>query len=89
MMDQLKEITMKTQAPFILWLGPKSFLVVDHPDDIQVVMNSKGCIEKSYIYRFFNGGLGFFSASGRFKFYFLAHSFIKYIKSHFTLNPVL
>lgn len=66
MMDQIIEIATKNQSPFMLWLGPKSFFFVDHPDDIQVVMNSKGCIEKSYLYRFFNGGLGFFSASGTF-----------------------
>lgn len=64
MMDEINEIAKKNQSPFMLWLGPKSFFFVDHPNDIQVVMNSKGCIEKSYLYRFFNGGLGFFSASG-------------------------
>lgn len=66
MMEQLKSLTLKNQTPFVLWLGPKSFLFVDHPDDISCVMNSKGCIEKSYVYRFFNGGLGFFTASGKF-----------------------
>lgn len=30
----------------------------------QIVMNSKGCIEKSDVYRFFNRGVGLFAAPG-------------------------
>ncbi|XP_055317506.1 cytochrome P450 4c21-like [Sitodiplosis mosellana] len=62
MMEVLKDILFKTKIPFVFWLGPKSFLVIDHPDDIQTVMNSNSCIEKSDIYQFFNRGVGLFSA---------------------------
>lgn len=63
-MDTLREVFNKQRTPFIGWLGPKCFLVIDHPDDVQVVMNSKDCIEKGDLYRFFNRGVGLFAAPG-------------------------
>ena len=60
----MKEEYTKTERPFLGWLGTKCFVVIDHPDDIQVVINSRSCIEKSDVYRFFNRGVGLFSAPG-------------------------
>ncbi|XP_055308415.1 cytochrome P450 4c21-like [Sitodiplosis mosellana] len=62
LMEVLEDIPSKTKIPFVFWLGPKSFLVIDHPDDIQTVMNSNGCMEKGYIYNFFNRGTALFAA---------------------------
>lgn len=63
-MMEIVQDMVKQPTPFIGWLGPKCFLFIDHPDDIQVVLSSKGCIEKSDIYRFFNRGVGLFAAPG-------------------------
>lgn len=63
-MELVKDIARESKVPFVCWLGPKSFIVIDQPDDIQTVMNSSGCIEKSEIYKFFNRGLGIFAAPG-------------------------
>ncbi|XP_055317519.1 probable cytochrome P450 313a4 [Sitodiplosis mosellana] len=49
-MDILKEEYSKQQTPYLNWFGLKCFLIIDHPDDIQMVMTSKSCIEKSNIY---------------------------------------
>lgn len=64
MLDIINAVMAQQQTPFLAWLGPKCFIVIDHADDIQVVVNSKGCIEKSDIYRFFNRGVGLFTAPG-------------------------
>lgn len=58
-----KEIGQRTE-PFYGWLGNKCFIIVDKPEDIQVVTTSKNCIEKSDVYRFFNRGVGLFAAPG-------------------------
>lgn len=63
-MDTLRDLLFNNKIPFVGWMGPKSFLIIDHPKDIQIVMNSKGCIEKSDIYKFFNRGVGLFAAPG-------------------------
>lgn len=63
------------QTPFLGWLGPKCFIVIDHPDHVQIVMNSKSCIEKSEVYRFFNRGVGLFTAPGT-KFIVFAYFFL-------------
>lgn len=63
-MDTLRDMLSNTKLPAIAWLGPKSFFVVDHPEDIQIVMNSRGCLEKSDMFRFFSRGIGLFVAPG-------------------------
>lgn len=63
-MEVLEEAFSQQKTPFLGWMGPKCFIVIDHPDDVQIVMNSKGCIEKSHVYRFFNRGVGLFTAPG-------------------------
>lgn len=63
-MEILKEHLFKINIPFMCWLGPKNFLIIDHPDDIHTVMNGKECMEKSDMYRFFNRGVSLFAAPG-------------------------
>lgn len=63
-LDILRDVIAQQKTPFVAWLGPKCFVAIDHPDDIQVVVNAKGCLEKSEIYRFFNRGVGLFTAPG-------------------------
>ncbi|XP_031638168.1 cytochrome P450 4c21-like [Contarinia nasturtii] len=60
-LDTLKDLC-NNKTPFVGWFGPQSFVVIDHPDEIQTVMNAKGCIEKSLLYNFFNRGIGLFAA---------------------------
>lgn len=68
-MKVLKDVFSKTKVPFVVWLGLKSFVVIDHPDDIETVMNSNACIEKSDLYNFFNRGVGLFTAPGNYFLY--------------------
>lgn len=65
MSDIIRAEIAQQKTPFLAWLGPKCFMIIDHPDDIQIIVNSKSCIEKSDIYRFFNRGVGLFIAPGR------------------------
>lgn len=60
--DLLKKEIGQRSEPFYGWLGNKCFIIVDKPEDIQVV--TKNCIEKSDVYRFFNRGVGLFAAPG-------------------------
>lgn len=64
MMDILRNMFHKQQTPFLGWLGTKCFMIIDHPDDLQVVLTSKATMEKGDLYRFFNRGVGLFSAPG-------------------------
>lgn len=64
MMEVLKDLLEKSPAPFVAWLGLKCFIIVDHPEDVQVIMSSKGTMEKGDNYRFFNRGVGLFAAPG-------------------------
>lgn len=61
-MSALKYLLSECQTPFVTWLGPKAFVMIDHADDIQTVLNAKGCLEKGDIYRFFNRGAALLSA---------------------------
>lgn len=64
MMEIIEEVIYSRATPFMAWLGPKYFMVIDHPNDIQCVMNAKGCSEKSDIYRFFNAAASLLAAPG-------------------------
>lgn len=44
------------------WLGPKLFVFIDNPEDIQVVLNSPNCLEKAEIYRFIRSLNGLFTS---------------------------
>lgn len=88
MMDVLKEEYIKYQTPYLSWFGPKCVLVIDHPEDIQVVLTSKSCIEKSDLYRFFNHGAGLFGAPGKNMFAFMFWNLFVYIHMFmFILQP--
>lgn len=70
MMEVVEKEYKENKTPYLSWLGPKCILVVDHPDDIQAVLTSKACIEKSDIFRFFSDihGKSLFAAPGEFFF---------------------
>lgn len=36
-MEVLEKSFFKEKTPFLGWLGPKCFIIIDHPDDIQVM----------------------------------------------------
>lgn len=56
-------------AIFRLWLGPKLYLILNNPEDIQLVLNSNKCINKDDAYvrleDLYGDGDGFFKKSGR------------------------
>lgn len=49
------------------WLGPMFVTIcIDHPDDLQTILNSKDCLDKSYMYRFMPAGDGLLTANGNY-----------------------
>lgn len=54
---------------FRLWLGSKLYLILNNPEDIQLVLNSNNCINKDDVYdrleHLYGDGDGFFKKSGR------------------------
>lgn len=50
--------------PRKVWFGPILGLVVTHPDDLEVVFNSRDCQDKPYLYKFFKADNGLFTANG-------------------------
>lgn len=61
--DQLQKLLQQFQSPAKIWFGPVLALLIDDPEDLQVVMNSNDCLEKSYVYNFFGCDKGLFAAS--------------------------
>lgn len=61
--DQIQKLLQKFQSPAKIWFGPVLALLIDDPDDLQVVLNSGDCLEKSYVYSFFGCDKGLFAAS--------------------------
>lgn len=49
-------------SPAKMWFGPLLVILIDNPEDLQVVLNSPDCLEKASIYKFFNCPLGLFEA---------------------------
>ncbi|XP_062557032.1 uncharacterized protein LOC134221879 [Armigeres subalbatus] len=58
----LNDITKTYPSPCRAWLGPKMFVFIDNPEDMQVVLNSTNCLEKADLYRFFRCEKGLFSS---------------------------
>ncbi|KXJ83621.1 hypothetical protein RP20_CCG003848 [Aedes albopictus] len=58
----LNDITKTYPSPCRAWLGPKLFVFIDNPEDMQVVLNSPNCLEKADLYRFFRCEKGLFSS---------------------------
>lgn len=54
----------ETKTPFYAWFGGALVLVIDDPDDAHKVLTSKSCMEKGFVYKFFNMGTSLFTAPG-------------------------
>lgn len=64
MMKEAVEFMEQMDTPFYAWFGGALVMVIDHPDDVFTVLNSKSCMEKAFVYRFFNMGASLFTAPG-------------------------
>ena len=60
----LMDITKDYDSPCKAWLGPKCFVIIQRPEDMQSVLNSQHCIDKSEIYQFFGARKGLIVAGG-------------------------
>lgn len=49
------------------WIGTKLAVVCNDPADIKLILMSKNCVDKPYLYRFIGGGDGLFSSHGMFE----------------------
>lgn len=50
------------QSPAKMWSGPLLIVLIDNPEDLQVVLTSPHCLEKASIYKFFGCSQGLFAA---------------------------
>lgn len=64
MMKEAVEFMAQTTTPFYAWFAGALVLVIDHPDDAYTVLTSKSCMEKAFVYKFFNMGDSLFTAPG-------------------------
>jgi cytochrome P450 len=64
----IREQLKKYGSPLRIWLGPKLFIVLDHPDDAQIIMHSSNSSYKGDVYKFFdfykNGSGGLLTFNG-------------------------
>lgn len=63
-MDIFIELTATLPTPSRLWLGPKLVIIIGKAEDMQIILNSANCLEKTYVYKFFEKNVGLFSAPG-------------------------
>nr|WCC58122.1 cytochrome P450 [Pharsalia antennata] len=66
LLSQLLKLTDPYTSPGRLWLGPRLFVFVKDPDQLQVLMQSSKMSTKSFVYRFLEPfmGKGLFTSSG-------------------------
>lgn len=64
MMKEAVEFMEQMNTPFYAWFGPALVMVIDHPDDVHTVLTSRSCMEKAFVYKFFNMGASLFTAPG-------------------------
>lgn len=60
--DLYNEISNSYERIGKIWCGPMLVILIDHPDDIKVVLNSKYCLDKPEVYRFTGLGDGLITA---------------------------
>lgn len=63
-MKEAVEFMAQMKTPFYAWFGGALVMVIDHPDDAYTVLTSKYCMEKAFVYKFFDMGASLFTAPG-------------------------
>lgn len=63
-MKEAVEFMAQMETPFYTWFGGFLVMVIDDPDDAYTVLTSKYCMEKAFVYKFFNMGASLFTAPG-------------------------
>lgn len=51
----LRNVLVPEESPRALWVGPMLFVVVDDPEQVSDVLNSKYCVDKPFIPYYFFG----------------------------------
>lgn len=66
--NEIVKISVTHQNPSRYWVGPILFIVISSPEDMQTVLNSPHCLQKSHVYDFFDtfeDNDGLFTAKGK------------------------
>lgn len=64
-MKEAVEFMAQMRTPFYAWFAGALVMVIDDPDDVNTVLTSKSCMEKAFVYKFFNMGASLFTAPGK------------------------
>lgn len=65
-MQEFVETITRMKTPFYTWFGRALVMVVDDPDDVHAVLTSNSCMEKGFVYKFFDMGASLLTAPGIF-----------------------
>lgn len=71
MMKEAVEFMAQMKTPFYTWFGGALVIIIDDPDDVHTVLTSKSCMEKAFVYKFFNMGASLFTAPGVFRLFYI------------------
>lgn len=52
-MEECLKFMRSYKAPFYAWFGVNLCIILDDPDDVDIVLNSKSCIDKAHVYKYF------------------------------------
>lgn len=68
-METLIQFAEADPNPSRRWLGATLIIFISSPEDMQIVLNSPHCLQKAFIYDFFNPdndyNIGLFTARGK------------------------
>jgi len=56
--EKFCDLVRRYVTPISFWLGPKLYIYIDRPEQIQVVLNSPQCADKENVYKFANVLIG-------------------------------
>lgn len=53
-----KDMRQKYGTLYTAWMGPELILITTAPDVVETILNAPGCLEKGFMYRFFESYTG-------------------------------
>jgi len=64
--QKILKIAKQYASPVRVWVGPKLYLYIDRPEQVQAILNSPNCLEKEKVYKFLTilGGDGLITSDG-------------------------
>lgn len=64
-LNYILELMKQYETPVKVWIGPMLVLLIDKPEQLKTVLNSRNCLNKPYVYKFLDVNFGLMSGPGK------------------------